>query len=69
MNKFLCSLACTWITIIDIDSFHWNEMLTWWLPGCICTTFVWMINSVDLSNQLASPDDLDLENNQQKTRS
>ena len=44
MNKFLCSLACTWMTIIDnqfyiIDScflkmFHWNEMLTWWLPGC-----------------------------------
>ena len=43
MNKILCSLACTWMTIIDsqfyiIDSlsemFHWNEMLSWWLPGC-----------------------------------
>ena len=43
MNTFLCSLACTWMTIIDsqfyiIDSlsemFHWNEMLNWWLPGC-----------------------------------
>ena len=38
MNKFLCCLACTWMTIIDsqfyiIDSlslmFHWSEMLTW----------------------------------------
>ena len=39
MNKFLCSLACTCMTIIDsqfyiIDSLHWNEMLNWWLPGC-----------------------------------
>ena len=49
MNKFfLCSLACTWMTIKDsqfyiIDSlsldvslemFHWNELLNWWLPGC-----------------------------------
>ena len=42
MNKFLCSMACTWMTIIDrqfyiIDSlsemFLWNEMLNWWLPG------------------------------------
>ena len=47
MNKFLCSLACTWMTIIDrqfyiIDSlsemFHWNEMLNWWLPGCKWTS-------------------------------
>ena len=46
MNKFLCSLACTWMTIIDrqfyiIDSlsemFLWNEMLNWWLPG------VWIV--------------------------
>ena len=44
MNKFLCSLTCTWMTITDsqfyiIDSLsldvHWNEMLTWWLRGCI----------------------------------
>ena len=44
MNKFLCSLACTWMTIIDSqfyiidilsEMFHWNEMLHWWLPGCI----------------------------------
>ena len=44
MNKVLCSLACTWMTIIDsqlyilltvyLKMFHWNEMLTWWLPGC-----------------------------------
>ena len=43
MNKFLCSLACTWMTIIDSqfyitdslsEMFHWNEMLNWWLPGC-----------------------------------
>ena len=43
MNKFLCSLAFTLMTIIDsqfytADSlfkmFHWNEMLTWRLPGC-----------------------------------
>ena len=48
MNKFLCSLASTWMTIIDsqffiIDSlFHWFEMLTWWLPGCkhIIKTFL-----------------------------
>ena len=53
MNKFLCSLACTWMTIIDsqfyiIDSlslmFHWNKMLTWWLPGCnkVCTSLVYL---------------------------
>ena len=44
MNKYLCSLACTWVTIIDsqfyiIDSLSldvsWNEMRTWSLPGCI----------------------------------
>ena len=44
MNKLLCSLACTWITIIDsqcysidklLKMFHLNEMLTWWLPCCI----------------------------------
>ena len=47
MNKFLYSLACTWMTIIDsqfyiinslsleVSLFHWNEMLTWWLPGCM----------------------------------
>ena len=38
MDKFLCSLACTWMTTIDsqfyiIDSlsemFHWNKMLNW----------------------------------------
>ena len=43
MNKTLGSLASTWITIIDsqfyiIDNLSsdvsWNEMLTWWLPGC-----------------------------------
>ena len=43
MNKFLCSLACSWMTIIDnqfilltayLQMFYWNEMLTWWLPGC-----------------------------------
>ena len=43
MNKLLCSLACTWMTIVDsqfynIDSLsldvHSNEMLTWWMPGC-----------------------------------
>ena len=43
MDKFLCSLACTWMTIIDSQvilltayrkMFRWNEMLTWWLPGC-----------------------------------
>ena len=43
MNKFLCSLVCTWMTIIDShfyiitslsELFHWNEMLNWWLPGC-----------------------------------
>ena len=34
----MCSLACTWMTIIDsqfyiIDSLALeNEMLTWWLP-------------------------------------
>ena len=36
MNKCLCSLACTWMTIIDSqfytsdslsEMFHWNEML------------------------------------------
>ena len=44
MNKFLCSFACTWMTIIDsqiyiIDSLSLdislNEVLTLWLPGCI----------------------------------
>ena len=44
MKKLLCSLACTWITIIDshfyiIDSLSLDvsleKMLTWWLPGCI----------------------------------
>ena len=40
MNKFLCSLACTWMSIIDsqfyiIDSLSLDEMLTWWLHGCI----------------------------------
>ena len=44
MNKFLCSFVCIWITILDsqfyisdslsLDVFHWNEMLTWWLPYC-----------------------------------
>ena len=43
MNKFLCSLACTWVTTIDSQvilltaylwMFHLNEMLTWWLPCC-----------------------------------
>ena len=43
MNKFLCSLACTWMTIIDsqfisltayLKMVHLNEMLTWWLPSC-----------------------------------
>ena len=39
MNKFLCSLACTWRTIIDsqfyiIDSLSLDEILIWWLPGC-----------------------------------
>ena len=39
INKFLRSLACTWMTIIEsqfyiIALFHSNEMLTWWLPGC-----------------------------------
>ena len=43
MNKFLSSLACTWMTIKEsqfyiMDSlselFHWNEILNWWLPGC-----------------------------------
>ena len=52
MNKILCSLACTWMTIIDshfhiIDSlhnmFHWNEMLTWWLPSCIFKGLKWAI--------------------------
>ena len=42
INKFLCSLACTWMTIIDsqfyiIDSLSLDEMLTWWLPGCKTT--------------------------------
>ena len=46
MSMFLCSFACTWMTIIDsqfyiIDSlslvliFQLNEMLDLWLPGCI----------------------------------
>ena len=43
INKFLCSLVCTWIAIIDsqfyiirvyLSMFHWNEMLTSRLPGC-----------------------------------
>ena len=43
IKKFLCSLMCTLMAIIDsqfyiIDSlselFHLNEMLNWWLPGC-----------------------------------
>ena len=39
MNNFLCSLACTWMAIIEsqfyiIDMFHWNEILNWRLPGC-----------------------------------
>ena len=43
INKRLCSLACTWVTIIDsqfyiIDSLSLDvsleKMLTWWLPGC-----------------------------------
>ena len=48
MNTFLCSVACTWMIIIDsqfyiIDSLSLdvllNEMLTWWLPGCYkCTS-------------------------------
>ena len=45
MNKFLCSLARTWMTIIErqfyiIDSlslFQWNEMLIRWLPECNCS--------------------------------
>ena len=46
MNKFLCSLVCTWVTIIDsqfniIDSLSLdipsNKILTWLLPGCICS--------------------------------
>ena len=43
MNRILCSLTCTRMTIIDsqlhiIDSLSldvlWNEMITWWLTGC-----------------------------------
>ena len=48
MNKFLCSLACTWMTIIDsqfyiIGSLSLDvssEMLTWWLPGCSVLSIV-----------------------------
>ena len=49
MNKFLCSLACTWMTMINsqfyiIDGLsldvYWNEMLTCWLPDCICLLLV-----------------------------
>ena len=38
-----------WMTIIDsqfyiIDKLsldvHWNEMLTWWLPGCKIHTYI-----------------------------
>ena len=39
MNKFLCSLACTCMTILDsqfyiFEIFQNNETLAWWLPGC-----------------------------------
>ena len=45
MNKFLRSLACIWMKMIDsqfmlllltayLKRFYWNEMLPWWLPGC-----------------------------------
>ena len=44
MNTFLCSLACTWMTIIDsqfyiIDSLSLDVSLEqhanfWWLRGC-----------------------------------
>ena len=46
MNTFLFSLACARMTIKDsqfisltayLKMFHWNEMLTWWLPGCNIT--------------------------------
>ena len=46
MNKFFCSSACTWMTIIDsqlyiIDSLSLDvlleKMLTWWLPCCHLT--------------------------------
>ena len=48
MNKFLCSLACTWMTIIGsqfyiIDSLSLDvsldEMLTWWLACCTLLFF------------------------------
>ena len=41
MNKRLCSLAYTWMTIkdsqfyiIDSLSLDVSETITWWLPGC-----------------------------------
>ena len=43
MNKFLCSLACTWMAIIDSQFYitdlcqmlHWNKTLNWWwLSDC-----------------------------------
>ena len=46
LNKFLCSLADTWMAIIEsqfilltayltmLKTFDWNKMLNWWLPGC-----------------------------------
>ena len=56
MNNFLCSLPCTWIVNFILLTaylwmFHWNEMLTWWLPGCNRITDC-MENSVD-SDELA----------------
>ena len=53
MDRFLCSLACTWMTILDsqfyiIDSLsldislEWNA--NWWLPGCKYGLYLRMLN-------------------------
>ena len=41
MNKFLCSLACTWMTIIDSQFYIFDilaldvSLVGRWLPGCM----------------------------------
>ena len=43
LYNILCSLACTWVEIIDchimllkvsLETFHCNEMLNWFLRNC-----------------------------------